>query len=959
MIIENIKNQKRVSLSELSNSELLKLLLQFYDKKKYQEVIRIADRTNLRSLDQYWVHFLRGRSHLKLQNYDKAINDFNLSLLINRVSPACHLYLGMAFHNKKDFKNAETNYKLAISGQENYIEAMSNLGKLYSDFGLYKKAEEYLKKAIKINSEFPASYNFLGALSDAQNDYENAKKYYNKSILLDKSYHEPAYNLSLIQLNENNFKEGWKNFDNRWENIYYKKRKLRTNKPLWDVSLHKKCHITIWPEQGMGDFILFSRFLKDLKDTSKNFVVIVYDKLKPIFERSFPDIKFVTELNTDSIQYHAPIGDLAKFYINSFKDVKERSDSYLLVDQLRTNQIKKSLPSDTKICGISWISKNDSIGKNKSMTLEDMKDLLLLPGITFVDLQYTDTSEERAEFKNKYGVEIIKLEDIDNFNDIDGLASLINACDKVVSVSNTTVHIAGSIGKDTYLMLPKGKGRLWYWSKENEQNSIWYKSVQIIEQTESGSWKSVVNKIQNELQNKSSYYSKSSLENEIKTLIDFMKKGFYNKAIERCNLALLNFPESYEINNIIGTAYTKLNQYELSEKHFKRSIELYPRFYQSYYNLGYTYWKLEQLNLAEKYCLKALEINPNYAFAYNTLGNIYQDKMDYYKAIKNFEKSIKIDTNYEKPRYNLSILYLSKGKFKKAWMNFEHRWKSLNVQDEVKKISGQRWRVNLSKSVTIWPEQGVGDFILYSRFFRDVIRIADQIIVLIESKLKPIFERSFPDIKFVTELNTDSIQYHAPIGDLAKFYINSFKDVKERSDSYLLVDQLRTNQIKKSLPSDTKICGISWISKNDSIGKNKSMTLEDMKDLLLLPGITFVDLQYTDTSEERAEFKNKYGVEIIKLEDIDNFNDIDGLASLINACDKVVSVSNTTVHIAGSIGKDTYLMLPKGKGRLWYWSKENEQNSIWYKSVQIIEQTESGSWKSVVNKIQNELRGEI
>ena len=48
------------------------------------------------------------------------------------------------------------------------------------------------------------------------------------------------------------------------------------------------------------------------------------------------------------------------------------------------------------ICGISWISKNDNIGKNKSMTLEDMKDLLLLPDITFVDLQYTDTSEEGA-----------------------------------------------------------------------------------------------------------------------------------------------------------------------------------------------------------------------------------------------------------------------------------------------------------------------------------------------------------------------------------------------------------------------------------------------------------------------------------------------------------------------------------------------------------------------------------
>ena len=69
----------------------------------------------------------------------------------------------------------------------------------------------------------------------------------------------------------------------------------------------------------------------------------------------------------------------------------------------------------------------------------------------------TDTSEERALFKQRYGIEALKLEEIDNFNDIDGLASLIDACDCVVSVSNTTVHIAGAIGKETYLMLPQGK----------------------------------------------------------------------------------------------------------------------------------------------------------------------------------------------------------------------------------------------------------------------------------------------------------------------------------------------------------------------------------------------------------------------------------------------------------------------------------------------------------------------
>ena len=136
------------------------------------------------------------------------------------------------------------------------------------------------------------------------------------------------------------------------------------------------------------------------------------------------------------------------------------------------------------------------------------------------------------------------------------------------------------------------------------------------------------------------------------------------------------------------------------------------------------------------------------------------------------------------------------------------------------------------------------------------------------------------------------------------------------------------------------------VSKNDSIGKNKSMTLEDLKDLLMLPDITFVDLQYTDTSEE-STIQARYGIEVLKLEEIDNFNDIDGLASLIDACDCVVSVSNTTVHIAGAIGKETYFTR---EGKIMVLVKRSEQ-SIWYKSIKIIEQTKIGQWIMLFNKL--------
>ena len=132
------------------------------------------------------------------------------------------------------------------------------------------------------------------------------------------------------------------------------------------------------------------------------------------------------------------------------------------------------------------------------------------------------------------------------------------------------------------------------------------------------------------------------------------------------------------------------------------------------------------------------------------------------------------------------------------------------------------------------------------------------------------------------------------------------------------------------------------------------MTLEQLKDILLLPNMVFVDLQYGDTSKERQSFYQKYGVKILKIEEVDNFDDIEGLASLIDLCDCVLSVSNTTVHIAGAIGKPTYLMLPKGKGRMYYWSYQNKISN-WYKCVTIFEQTKPGFWKDTFKNIINEI----
>jgi ADP-heptose:LPS heptosyltransferase len=83
------------------------------------------------------------------------------------------------------------------------------------------------------------------------------------------------------------------------------------------------------------------------------------------------------------------------------------------------------------------------------------------------------------------------------------------------------------------------------------------------------------------------------------------------------------------------------------------------------------------------------------------------------------------------------------------------------------------------------------------------------------------------------------------------------------------------------------------------------------------------------------------------LEEIDHTNDIDGLASLVCACDAVVTVSNTTAHLAGALGKPTWVLVPLGHSRIWYWF-EDQTESPFYPRVHVWHQANAQSWADLI-----------
>ena len=155
---------------------------------------------------------------------------------------------------------------------------------------------------------------------------------------------------------------------------------------------------------------------------------------------------------------------------------------------------------------------------------------------------------------------------------------------------------------------------------------------------------------------------------------------------------------------------------------------------------------------------------------------------------------------------------------------------------------------------------------------------------------------------------------------------------------------------------DPLLVGLAWHSKGPDSGPRKSIALMDLKPILEVPGIKFVNLQYGDTSQQRTQVKAEIGIDIFHDEDVDQMRDIDLFAAQTKAMDLVVTISNTTAHMAGGLGVSTMLMLSQVP--IWYWMMDRDDNP-WYPSLKLFRQTDGANWTDVIERVACDLKAQV
>jgi hypothetical protein len=362
---------------------------------------------------------------------------------------------------------------------------------------------------------------------------------------------------------------------------------------------------------------------------------------------------------------------------------------------------------------------------------------------------------------------------------------------------------------------------------------------------------------------------------------------------------------------------------------------------------------------------EAIRLKPEYAEAWNNRGATLNNLKRYDEAFSHYDEAIRLKSDYDQAYFNRAILKLNLKIFDGGWEDYEVRIKNKNIINfefpfNIESIPV--WDgVSSCKNLLVIHEQGIGDQIFYASTLLQIQSMVEKITVLIDGRLIPIFSRSFPLIKFLDKKNsidTNAFNAQIAIGSLPGILKDSFYKVGKLSQPYLVDNFVLTNKVKNSEIFKNKFtCGISWKSSNKKLGIQKSIDLLSLSDILTVPSCEFVNLQYGDTTQEVRDVERVTDVKINKVNDIDVFSDIEGLLSIIQSCDIIITTSNITAHLAGAVGKKTLLLLPYSQGRIWYWHEELV--STWYPSIKQYFQDFDHGWEKAIKEIAAELRCEI
>ncbi|MFC7461419.1 tetratricopeptide repeat protein [Hydrogenophaga defluvii] len=433
-----------------------------------------------------------GKVHARREQHADAISAFRNALGCGGDNANLLAELGASLHALERYQEALTAIQRAheLDGTSKYLSPLASVLLMCCRYEEAVQIYERLGQdgMVKVGANHALSLGYLGRIDEALAILDK---------LIETTPHNPAVRLMRGQLllQQHDWRRGW--VDYAWRGFSQTHSFRMLPFPRWNGEPLKGKKIVVLAEQGLGDQVMFASCLPDLLALQPAKLVLeAHERVAKTLARSFPDIPvipsrqkkdlaWVNDLGT--MDYFAALGDLpSHFRLNNTAFPKQ---PYLKADPARVNHWRKRLAEAGQgpWIGFSWKGGTELTRTGlRTMQIQDFAHISRSMQGTWVSLQYGPVEQALKDAK---AIGFTPHHWAEAISDLDEFAALVAALDAVVTVCNTTVHYAGSIGKATLVLAPQVPE--WRYGL-NETHMPWYADVEVIRQRRAGRWDDVV-----------------------------------------------------------------------------------------------------------------------------------------------------------------------------------------------------------------------------------------------------------------------------------------------------------------------------------------------------------------------------------------------------------------------------------------------------------------------------------
>jgi len=438
-----------------------------------------------------------GNALQSLGDLPAAIHCYHVALERRPDFAVCYSNLGSALQHQGRDEAAIATYRAALSLAPDHAIAHSNLAGLLGERGKIAAATAHFGRAMALDPNNPKTAMSWGSMLYDLGRLDDAIASYERALSLRPHYGRARLNLAFALLKRGDYARGWDAYQARWETGELDHLRRRFPGPPWDGTDPAGRTILLYGEQGLGDLIQFCRYAPHLRARGARVVLLADGSWQPAASllASLDGVDLLVEdaAALPPFDLHCSVLDLPLRFGTTRESIPAAAP-YLAADPARRAFWRSRLgPPDRLRVGLVWaggtVFAKESV---RSPRLAPLRSLLERAGVQWVGLQKGDGRRDLeacavpANFID-LGPELRDLADT---------AAVMAELDLVISSCTAPAHLAGALGRPTWIMLSALAD--WRWLLDRA-DSPWYPTARLFRQAVRGDWTTLVEELDIEL----------------------------------------------------------------------------------------------------------------------------------------------------------------------------------------------------------------------------------------------------------------------------------------------------------------------------------------------------------------------------------------------------------------------------------------------------------------------------